>query len=221
MYLVDSNEKKSKIPKMLNSLNIKTELTPLPVGDYVVIGQIIGCVESKSAEDYISSIENKQIEKELFNMCYNHDRSVLAIHGNILEALFARKMKRETLFNFMAGAVVKTIEEGAKGTISIVNFMSIWDFVMFLKTFHNHIVSDDIRREYLTKKFKPTSGMEKEFTIQSYPKSCHIGPKRAKELKKEFGTIKNLVNADMDDLIKIRGIGKKMAGEMYRHVNEE
>ena len=59
MIIIDSRESRSKIPDKLKTLNVKTRFEQLDIGDYVIIGPTrSACISSKSAEDYIGSIQN-------------------------------------------------------------------------------------------------------------------------------------------------------------------
>ena len=217
MIIVDNHEK-SKIPQLLKRYGVKIEVMPLEVGDYMMIGPTRSvCVESKSAADYIGSITSGQLNKELYQMSCSYDKNILMIHGSIEQALVYRKLKRQIYANYLAGCVIHESARGNKGSISVLNFNSIYDAVQMLKSLHDLIVNDDIYREPTAKRFKPTPETEKIITIQSFP---GIGPKRAKEFKNEFGTIKKFVNTPQEDLMKMKGIGKKLADRVWRHVNE-
>lgn len=225
MILADSREtrgieidgQKHIIPEMLKRV-MEVQTMQLEVGDYVIIGPTRSCcIETKSAGDYISSITNGKLNTELFQMSCNYDKNVLIVFGSIEEALVHRQIKRQIYANYLAGCVVHESSRGNKGSISVFNFHSIYDAVQLIKSLHDIITADNIYREP-AKKHKPTPEMEKEYTIGTFP---GIGEKRAKELKKRYKTLKNLVNTSKEDLLEMKGIGKKLADNIWRYANEE
>ena len=48
-----------------------------------------------------------------------------------------------------------------------------------------------------------------------------IGPSLARNLINSFKTIRNLCNAEVDDLMEVNKIGRKKAEAIFRTVNEE
>ena len=47
-----------------------------------------------------------------------------------------------------------------------------------------------------------------------------IGPKRKRELLKEFDTYEKLHNASVDDFVKISGITQKIAEDLYNRLHK-
>ena len=46
-----------------------------------------------------------------------------------------------------------------------------------------------------------------------------LGPKKRRELLKQFGGLQGVVNAGVDDLVKVRGIGRKLAETIYNELH--
>jgi excinuclease ABC subunit C len=46
-----------------------------------------------------------------------------------------------------------------------------------------------------------------------------LGPKKRRELLKQFGGLQGVVNAGVDDLLKVRGIGRKLAETIYNELH--
>jgi len=68
-----------------------------------------------------------------------------------------------------------------------------------------------------TEKKPMTTKEQQEFIIESLP---NIGPSLAKSLLKEFKTVKKIINAKPEKLIKIDQLGQKKAGEIKRVLDE-
>lgn len=235
MIIVDKREK-SKIPELLKKY-VSITWDVLEVGDYAIIGPKTSvCVSSKSAEDYISSIESDHLNEELMQMSANYDKCVLMIHGNIDRALQYRKMRRQIIFNYMAGVISRKSPYGLKATPSFVNFFTpsesgwkkdpygkaVFDAVQFLKSLHDIITSDDIVRKPNTIRYKVPKDKQQLYAIQYlFRPTGVIGEVRAKEIQKHFGSIREIANAKAEDFQKIDGIGKKIAEEMYNLLTEK
>ena len=73
---------------------------------------------------------------------------------------------------------------------------------------------------------KPANIWEQQlFIIESLP---NIGPVNAKRLLEYFGTVTDIINAPVEELVKVEGIGKKTAKNIrkvidskYLHFKEE
>jgi ERCC4-type nuclease len=221
MILVDSREK-SQIPKKLLDIGVKTQVVTLAVGDYQILGDSIQVVvESKSTSDYIGSIESGRLSNELTNMCENFDRSILAIHGNIVDALMHRNVKRSTYFHYLAGCVVRG-SESTGGSVSVINFENDFDFVLFLKTVDSLVSSDNVYREPTAHRVKVPPGEEQLYGIVGmFPPTCHIGKKRAAILLDQFRSIKGITNATKEEIMKLDGFGETLATQIINHISKE
>ncbi len=235
MILVDIREK-SKIPELLAKY-VPTKTVVLDVGDYAIIGPKTSvCISSKEASDYIGSISSGHLNDELIQISANYDKSVLMVHGNIDMALKFRGMRRQIIFNYMAGVISRQSPFGLKTVPSFVNFptpnkdgwkkdpynKSVFDAVQFLKSLHDIVSTDDIERTPTTIKYKIPEGKSQLYAIQYLFKPTKvIGEKRAIEIQKKFGSIKRITNSTPEDFMEIDGIGKKIAEHMYRLINEE
>ena len=232
MIQIDTHETRSKLPGILKKIGVPTTFVPLEIGDYIISGTISACGsifydenvcnELKTVEDYLGSIRSGRLNNELFQMSSAYDRSFLIVHGSLDQALAHRKIKRSTYFHYLAGCVVHESGEGKRGSISVFNFETVYDTALFLKTIHDLITQDKIIREPTTKKpikkLKIPLDKQRLFTIQSLPDIAGI---RALRLKTAFPTLKSLINAEKEDLMKIEGIGEGIAESLYNFFNEE
>ena len=168
-------------------------------------------------------------------MSANYDKCVLMVHGNIDRALYYRKMRRQIVYNFMAGVVSRSSPFGLKATPSFINFFtpdekgwekdpynkSVFDAVQFLKSLHDIIVTDGIARKPNTIKYKVPKNKQQLYAIQYLFKPTNvIGEVREKEIQKKFKNIKAIANAKPEDFMEIDGIGEKIANQMYDLLNE-
>ena len=75
------------------------------------------------------------------------------------------------------------------------------------------------REEVAIRKKKPMSDVERQrYIIESLP---NVSATLSKRLLKHFKSIKNVVNAEIGELIQVKEIGRKTAEEIYYIVNKK
>ena len=220
MMFIDTRETRGQIPDILKKINVPITITPLDIGDYVVTGPTLSvCTESKTAEDYLGSISNNQLNSELYQMSCNYDINILMVYGSIDKALMKRKVKRRSYYEYLAGCIIRHSDQGISGSISVVNFDRVYDACLFLKTIHNMVCEDKVIRNLEAKKFKITEETRNIWVVRTFHK--FIGELRAKNLLEGLGSIKNIVNATEEQLSKVDNIGDKISKDLYQFFNKE
>ena len=183
--IVDNREKNSLVPSELINLNFNIEFKQLEIGDYIVKGTII---ERKTFSDLQSSIINKRIFEQLKNM-QNKD-SLLIIEG------FSNKFIHE---NAIRGFLLSLATEFKVPFIFTENEKETAIYISILaKKEKNNNISLRQKRISLTK------AEQQQFILEGFP---GIGITTAKNLIKEFKSLKNIFTAKKEDLEKV--IGKK------------
>ena len=81
--IVDERERKSGIPKLLDTIGIKTEIKTLMVGDYIVGPETV--VERKSIQDLLSSIFDGRLFDQCNRLKEHFQFPILLIEGNVDE----------------------------------------------------------------------------------------------------------------------------------------
>ncbi len=81
--IIDEREKKSGIPKLLNSIGIKTEIKTLLIGDYIVGPETV--IERKSIQDLISSVFDGRLFDQCSRLKEHFQYPILLIEGNVDE----------------------------------------------------------------------------------------------------------------------------------------
>jgi ERCC4-type nuclease len=208
---MDHRERASGIKKEL----IKREIEPIEkqliVADYVLKtksldGRILTIgIERKTINDFLNSIIDRRIIKQLIDLKKHFDTQLLILEGeeNIYE-----------IRNFHPNAI-----RGMMASIAI-------DFQVPILTTRNHrdtanllaIIAKRLEKNRsmpsLLKKRKPTSmKQQQEYIIESLP---GIGPNLSKSLLKKFKSIKEIVNADRDSLKEIEKLGPKKISKIKK-----
>lgn len=220
MIGVDNRERRSVVPTELKKYKIPLEFANLEVGDYVIRGEIVFVVSRKrAAGDYVQSMTSGHLNNELYNLSFNYPLSLLIVEGHIGEALLYRKIKRQNYLSSLVGNIVKRSPDGASGVINMVMVDTPYDTALLLKFLHDKITKKgELVRLPKAERVKMGDEDRKLYITASLP---GVGPKRAKDLLIEFGSIRSLSNAEESGLMKVRGIGPKMAPLIRKILNEK
>lgn len=211
--IADTREDK-KIIRELEKRDIEVEVKQLVVADFILQtkdleGNIKNlAIERKSQSDFINSIIDKRILTQLINMKKYFSLQLLIIEGS--RNIFS-------LRNFHPNAIRGMLTSIAIDyQIPIIYTKNYRDTASFIKIMANRL--DKQRKDFgLIKKRKPlTLKKQQEFLIESLP---GIGPSLSKSLLKKFGTVKKIVNAKEDKLMKVPKIGKKKSEQITKVIN--
>jgi Fanconi anemia group M protein len=192
---VDNREKNSLVPSELMSKGFKIKFEHLAVGDYL-LGKT--CIERKTYPDFISSMINKRIFRQLKEI-KRYDEPTI-----ILESPSALNPEKEKT----------SLDKAAKGLmLSIVNDYKIplifssgpeetVDFIELIAKRKNKIKTEMSMRISATPK---NSEEQKRFVLEGFP---GIGASISKRLLEKFKTLKNVFNASDNELEKIERFDK-------------
>ena len=202
---VDNREFRSEVVRNLSE-EFKIIPMQLEVGDYIISDRI--AIERKTVNDFLESIKDGRLFEQLKNLKNNYENPILIIEG---ESLFSRGFHENAIYGALASII---------GDFSIPIIFSKNDRET------SKLISSLVKREFserreisLRKEKKIMSDDEKmRYVIESLP---NISATLAKRLLEHFGNIKNIINANVGDLMQVKGIGRKTAEEIYEIVNEK
>jgi len=196
--IVDIHEKNSFILANLIESGAETEVKSLEIGDYI-IGDII--IERKTMQDFISSMLSRRLLEQLKNMT-QYENKLLIIEG---------KNRNETNINPNAiKGMILSISLGCKiPVISTENEKETADY-LFLLAKQKAKQKAEIS---LHSRIPKTKSEQKKYILESFQ---GIGPLTAEKLLKKFGTIKNIISTNQEELEK--EIGKK--AEIFKIIDE-
>ena len=197
-------------------LNIMTEKQWIEIGDYVFNDV---CFEAKSSIDFLQSVINKRLWNQLDNMDRHYEHCILIIHGSIHQALAYPgyvniDMPEQLIRNKFYGAIGKiTLDtdvklfwvEGPKKAAQIMTTickMRPIDRNVINPSLLKSITTDDLRVNLLG-------------TIKG------ISEMKAQMLIDEFGSLMEIGEAEIEELIKLDGIGATIANRIIDVLNSE
>lgn len=203
--IIDQRERNPDIINCLEKTGIDIERKTLPVGDYVVSNRI--CIERKTISDFESSLINGRLFDQIERLKQAYEFPIVLIEGNIEEFRLGLKQ--------IIGAI-----------ISIYINYKIEVIFCFTNFETAEVIANIIKKEQENKDNEPSlkgsfkahsDNQIQEYIVGNLP---GIGPKLAKKLLIKFKNIKNLANADVDELTKIDKIGKIKAKKIHEIINK-
>jgi len=203
--LVDYREKNSLVSSELIKLGLEVEFKELKVGDYILKNIAI---ERKTVNDFISSIKNKRLVKQLEEL-QQYKEKLLIVEGIDEQELYTDSDNRIGMHpNAVRGFLLSVLLKYKVPMIFTKDYEDTAKFIYILSKKENKEESLNITKKNLNKKERM------QFILESFQ---NIGPKTAKKLLKKFKTLKNIMNASEEELKEI--IGKKT--ESFKIISEK
>jgi len=200
--IIDLHEKNSLIPSELVKMGCEIEFRDLKVGDYIVKDVVI---ERKTVSDFISSMLNKRLINQLQNM-QEIKNKMLIIEGIENQELYNKESNLNE--NAVRGFLLSIILHYNVPIILTNDYEDTAKFILVLSKKQSKETSLSLKRK------SQDVNEQIRFIIESFP---GVGPKSARKLLNEFKTIKNIINAEEEDLKKI--LGKK--AEIFKLINKD
>lgn len=221
MIFYDYHEDQSPVPKLIKRLGVPLTRTELEVGDYVASGAENVVVERKEAGDYVSSLKDGSLHTQLYELSTNYPYSILLVEGKVTHQLMIQKIKRQQLLSSLAGSILKRSPDGKRGVISMVNVDTPWDSALFLKYCHEKVTKEGglVRIPSLkAQKWKPEE--RSMGVLAGFP---GVGKVRAQNIMRrpELNTLQKVMNAEVEDLVKVDNVGPVVAKDVYSLARKE
>jgi ERCC4-type nuclease len=191
---MDYREKNSLVYSHLIKLNFGVEIQELKVADYIVNNVAI---ERKTVSDFISSMINKRLLKQLEEL-QQYPNKLLLIEGVDEQEIYSEFSPTRMHPNSVRGFLLSILLKHKIPIIFTKNPQDTAKFIYVLAKKQDKEISLKPTKKNLTKK------EQIQFILEGFP---GIGPKTARKLIKEFKTLKNIFNVSEEELQKI--LGKK------------
>lgn len=200
---VDYREKASGLIDLFIREGISVEVKKVPYGDYIISNSIT--IERKTAKDLLISIIDGRLFSQLSNLKKYCINPILLIEGN--------PYKTDLNFDNMAikGALISA---QAIWYVPVIYSRSKEDtkdiFMMIGRQDETYTDVIPLRGGYRPKKLKS----KQLFILQGLPQ---VGPMLARRLIERFSSVSKVMNASIDELTEVEGIGK-VSAEKIREV---
>jgi len=203
MIFVDVREP-NRIVETLKLMGIEVKRKKLDVADYLVAySNYVIAIERKDADDYLNSIIDGRFFDQMYNMSKSYELSFLFIVGD----LDFGKFRKEAFLGSLLSVSLKT-----KGKVVPIQVSDEFEFCTALRLLNSQIESGRVKAFPMLRKARVEDSVAMLTAIPG------IGVEKARRLLEKFGSIYNIVNASISDLMKVEGIGEKQARRIYNFV---
>ena len=191
--VVDFREKPSGIIDLMIAGGIDVQVKRVAHGDFILDGVIT--VERKTAGDFIVSIIDGRLFRQVANLKNNCDHPVLLIEGNPFR--IGLKMSRSAIRGALLN--VQTVWK-----VPVVFSRSIEDSIELMQIMARQFekMSDVV---ILRSGYRPRRLSTRQlYVLQGFP---GVGPHLAKRLLNHFGSVAAVLGASAEKLKSVKGIG--------------
>ncbi len=214
MILVDFREKDSIVPSELEKLGIPIKVMQNDIGDYIITGSEIICVERKETHDFVQSLTSGHLNNQLVAMSQAYAFTILLVEGTVSMALIDSGVKRNVYLSALMGSIVKRSPNGESGTVSVVCVETAYDTALCLKFLHDK--NQDPQGLIRLPKLKTLEFGDEDYVLGMLCAIPGVGPKLGKGILEKFHTIQNVAGASLEELMTVEKVGKVKAEEIFR-----
>ena len=210
MILADIREKYSGVVTALYDEGALIELKALPIGDFLCSSRV--AVEVKRAADFVNSIIDGRLLRQLKELKENFERPILIIEGGQEQDLFSiRNVHPNAIRGMMATIAISY-------AIPILHSKNPKDTAGFLFAIAKREMESGAPEPSLHAKKPATLAQKQEYVIASLP---GVELKLARSLLQKFGSVAEIINASGEQLQKVELIGPKKAAEIKKVIETE
>lgn len=198
----DSREMHNTAIKLLVEQGVGVKMTPMDVGDIVVSSR---CgIEFKKTEDFVDSILDGRLLEQIKALKQSYDRPLIIIEGDNLYS--TRNVHPHAIMGMLSTI---TVSYG----IPVLSTSRPEQTAMLIKMIATREQEEvgSVFTPHASRKPKTAKEMQ-EYLVSSLP---GIGTQTARRLLLHFRTVKQLVDASVEELEQVDGVGKKTASELY------
>ena len=207
--IVDHRERGSAVIKELIELGIQIHLEKLDSADYLLSSRV--GVEYKTNEDFVNSLIDGRLLQQMRELKENFERPLVLVEGE-QDIYSIRNVHPNSIRGMMATILVSY-------GIPIIFTKNCQESASFLKIVAKREQEEEGSTFSLHNTKKEMSLMDwQEYIIGSLP---GVGPTLAKPLLREFKSVKNIFNANQEQLQKIEKIGPIKANKIKEIIDSE
>jgi Fanconi anemia group M protein len=199
--IIDDRETSSKVVEVLSGMGAAIRLERLAHGDYAIGDRIL--VERKTARDFVDTLINRDLLGQVKAMAEAVTRPVMIIEGGDLYT------QRDIHPNAIKGVLAAlTVDMG----VTLLCTRDEEDTAQMLMVLARREVGERGERKTHPRKTHSSIRGDLEYIISAFPE---IGLRNARLLLGHFGSIQGIVNATMEELVAVKGIGEKTGQRIF------
>lgn len=206
--VIDDRERSEQVLAALAGMeDVETAIRRLPLGDYRVDNQLL--FERKTLQDFAVSVVDGRFFKQMTQLAAGPHKGVLILEGTSRD-LKPDGVRREAL----QGAMITASLILGIPVLRAMDPKETARLMIFAARQTNRAIEGGLHRAGYRPKGKRRRQL---YILQGLP---GVGPKRASSLLERFGSILEIVNADVEDLSSVSGIGPDTARNIKWSVRE-
>lgn len=201
---VDSRERNTEILEELGKLGVAVSVHTMRVGDYAVSDKV--CIERKTVADFESSLINGRLFEQLERLREAYPSPLLLVEGSANEFRLARNAIIGAIaYVYIDKGMQLVLSEGPKETAALIAAIA------------RHEQHKNKREPALKGGVKAyTDSDYQEYVVGNLP---GVGPKLARGLLLHFRSIHGVANASVDELMRVKKIGRKKSERIHAVLN--
>ena len=207
---VDVRETKSNVVRHLRRQDISIREIQLKTGDYILSDRV--AVERKTIKDFLQSITDQRIFRQLEDMSGSYEKPVLMLEGNP-EFLF---LERDMHPNVIRGALSAIAIDYSVPVIWTYNSKETAAQIYWMA--RREQAKENRELQLRCNKKAATLARQQEYLLAGLPFVSNVLSRR---LLKRFKTPKRVFSAKIDALMKIDGLGEKKAKRIWEVINRD
>ena len=198
--IVDNREMQAKVPEYLSNLGAKISLEHLPAGDYAA-GRVL--IERKTIQDFVDTLVDRDLFGQVKALAESAIRPVMIVEGGSIADLY-------DLRNIHPNAIRNTLASvAADYDVSLLFTKDAAETAEMIYAFARREAGSERKERSLhTAKTARQTNDALLYILTAFPE---VGPKAARELLREFGTLRRILSASKEELMGVKGIGEKTA----------
>ena len=208
--IVDHRESVSGIPAALEELGANVIVEALEVGDYHVSDDVI--IERKTTSDFLHSIidDKGHLFSQLADMMREYKRSILIIEGELIDLYTSRAIDPKAINGMILAAA--RFDASMVWTLSVEHTAQM----IYQEAEHEQVEQKKSQGSPHGKRSHMTLPQRQAYVVSSI--GGGIGTTMAEALLKQFGSVRNVMNATIEELCDLEGIGTKTAENIHQIV---
>ena len=199
--IIDDRETSSKVVEELSGMGAAIRIERLPQGDYAIGDRIL--IERKTARDFVGTLIDRDLLGQVKAMADAVPRPILIIEGG--DIYTERDMHPNAIRGVLAAL---TVDMG----VSLLFTKDEQETAQMLFVIAQREDAGRGERKVHPHKSHRSEREEQEYIVSAFPE---IGLKNARLLLAHFGSVQAITNAELPELMAIKGVGEKTAQKIF------
>ncbi|MFQ5710482.1 MAG: ERCC4 domain-containing protein [Candidatus Geothermarchaeales archaeon] len=196
--VVDHREARSPVTDFLRAPDVEVSLDSLPLGDYVVSERVL--VERKTVDDFAASLMDGRLFQQVRGLRDAVELPILLIEGATED--ITKRIGEKSYIGAMASVLLDF-------RTPVVRTTSPKETALVLQGMARREQTAERREVALRPERKPLSDLETQrYIVAGLP---GVDAVLASRLLERFGTVEEVFRASVEELVGVRGIGRKTA----------